>query len=57
MEEVTGGWKEFHNVVFHDLYCSPNITMDDDDELKEDVMGRACGTCWGEMKCKGAFHE
>jgi len=25
MEEVTGGWRELHNIVFHDLYCCTNI--------------------------------
>jgi hypothetical protein len=24
-EEVTGGWKEFHNEELHNLYFSPNI--------------------------------
>jgi hypothetical protein len=24
-EEVTGGWRKFHNEQFHDLCCSANI--------------------------------
>jgi hypothetical protein len=25
LEKVTGVWKKTHNVVFHNLYASPNI--------------------------------
>jgi hypothetical protein len=24
-DEVTGGWRKFHNEEFHDLYSSPSI--------------------------------
>jgi hypothetical protein len=46
-DEVTGDWRKLHNEEFHNLYSSPNtIRM-----IKEDEMGRACGTNGGEEEC------
>jgi hypothetical protein len=33
-DEVTGGWRKFHNEELHNLY----------DQVKEDELGRACNT-------------
>jgi hypothetical protein len=35
-DEVTGGWKKLHN---------------ENDQVKEDEMGRECNTNWGEDEC------
>jgi hypothetical protein len=44
-DEVTGGWRKLHNEELYNLYSSPS------DQVKEDVMGRAYGTNWGEEEC------
>lgn len=40
-EEVIGEWKNMYNEEIHDLYCLSNIIRV---IIKEDEMGRACGT-------------
>jgi hypothetical protein len=38
-DEVTGGWRKLHNEELHNVYYSPSIIQD-----KEDEVGRACRT-------------
>jgi hypothetical protein len=47
-EDVTGDWRKLRNEELHDLYSPPNLV----DERMEDVVGRACGMCEGEEKCR-----
>jgi hypothetical protein len=42
-DEVTGGWRKLHTEELHNLYSSPSH-----DQVKEDEMGRACSTNWGQ---------
>jgi hypothetical protein len=42
-DELIGGWKKLHNEELHNLY--PLLK---NYQVKEDEMGRACSTNWGE---------
>jgi hypothetical protein len=44
-DQITRGWRKLHNKKLHNLYSSPSIFMND--EVKENVMGRACNTNGG----------
>jgi hypothetical protein len=43
-KEVAGDWRilYMYNRELHNLYSSPNIVITRGNEVKEDVMGRAC---------------
>jgi hypothetical protein len=45
--EVTGGWRKLQNEELHNLYSSLNIIR----MIKEDELGMACRTNWGEEEC------
>jgi hypothetical protein len=47
---VAGGWRKLLKEELYNLYSSPNIIRMD--QVKEDEMGRACSTHWGEKECK-----
>jgi hypothetical protein len=44
---MVGCWRKLHNEL-HNSYSSPNITRN---QVKEDEMGKACGTYGGEKEC------
>jgi hypothetical protein len=46
-EDVTGGWREFHNEKLHSLYSSPFLGGD---RIKEDEMSGACSVHRGGEK-------
>jgi hypothetical protein len=46
-DQVTGDWRKLHNEL-HNLYSLPN---NQNDQVKEVEMGRACGTNGGEEEC------
>jgi hypothetical protein len=51
-DEVTGEWRKLHNGEPHNLYSSPDIVKAD--QIKENEMGRACGTHGrGEKRVEG----
>jgi hypothetical protein len=45
-DEVIGDYRKLNNEELHNLYSSPN-----NDQVKEDEMGRACSTNRGEEEC------
>jgi hypothetical protein len=45
-DEMTGGWRKLYNEVLHNLYYSLIIIRMA--KVKEDEMGWACSTKWGE---------
>jgi hypothetical protein len=50
-DEVTGEWRKLHNEELHNLYLSPDIIR----QVKEDEVGRACGTHGREEKIVQGF--
>jgi hypothetical protein len=48
-DKMTGLWRKLHIEKFHSLYSSPSIIRDD--QVKENEMGRECGTNGGEEEC------
>jgi hypothetical protein len=48
-DEVTGDWRKLHNGELHNLYSLPCIIRND--QVKEDEIGRACGTNGGAKGC------
>jgi hypothetical protein len=46
-DEVGRHWRRLHNEELHDLDSSPNIVW----VIKNNEMGGACRTCWGEQNC------
>jgi hypothetical protein len=43
-DEVTWECRRLHNEELYDLYCS-------DDQVKNDILDPACGTCGNEQRC------
>jgi len=41
-DEVTGEWRKLHNEEFNDMYCLPDVFLDD--QIKKNLMGGACST-------------
>jgi hypothetical protein len=41
-DEVTGGWRELHNIELHKLYLSASYNWNG--QVKEDGVVRACST-------------
>jgi hypothetical protein len=47
-DEMTVDWRELHNEQLHKLHSSPKKNQND--QVKEDEMGRACSTNGGDEK-------
>jgi hypothetical protein len=50
-DEMTGDWRKLHNEQLHNLYSLPSIIRMIKSRVKEDEMGRVCGTNMGEEEC------
>jgi hypothetical protein len=42
-DEITGEWRKLHNDELRDLYSSPSII----EEVQDDEMSSACSMNWG----------
>jgi hypothetical protein len=47
-DELMGGWRKLHNEELHNLYSLPEYNQNY--EVKEDEMGRACSMHGGDEK-------
>jgi len=54
-KEETGNWQKLYNEEHHDLHSSTNIN--EQIQVKEDDMGRACGMNAGNDQCIQGFGE
>jgi hypothetical protein len=48
-DEVTGDWRKLLTEELNNLYSTPSINYND--QVKEDKMGRECCTNGGEEEC------